>query len=87
MREAVARALREGGITFVQVEPPHSKFYRLTLLPDLFGGVNVTREWGRWPAGARPGIRSHHHATMTGARLHLGQLVERRLKRRYRMLP
>jgi predicted DNA-binding WGR domain protein len=36
-------------IRIVRVDPEVNmhRFYRLRLLPDLFGGVSLLREWGR----------------------------------------
>ena len=36
-------------IRFERVDPEANmyRFYRLRLLPDLFGGVSLLREWGR----------------------------------------
>ena len=43
----VERALSDGGILFTKSSPGFQCFYRLTLQPTLFGGVDLVREWGR----------------------------------------
>jgi hypothetical protein len=43
----VERALCDGGILFTKASPGFQCFYRLTLQPTLFGGVDLVREWGR----------------------------------------
>lgn len=43
----VERALSDGGILFGKATPGFRSFYRLTLQPTLFGGVDLVREWGR----------------------------------------
>jgi hypothetical protein len=43
----VERALSDGGILFTKASPGFQCFYRLTLQPTLFGGLDLVREWGR----------------------------------------
>jgi len=43
----VERALADGGILFTKAGPGCQCFYRLTLQPTLFGGLDLVREWGR----------------------------------------
>jgi hypothetical protein len=43
----VERALSDGGIQFSKASPGFQCFYRLTLQPTLFGGLDLVREWGR----------------------------------------
>lgn len=43
----VERALADGGVHFSRASPGFQCFYRLTLQPTLFGGVDLLREWGR----------------------------------------
>ncbi|WP_163851276.1 WGR domain-containing protein [Pseudooceanicola aestuarii] len=35
------------------------RFYRMTLQPDLFGGVSLVREWGRLGSGGRTVAECH----------------------------
>jgi len=41
------RALSDGGVMFTRGSPGFQCFYRLTLQPTLFGGLDLVREWGR----------------------------------------
>lgn len=50
------RALCDGGVLFSKSSPGFQCFYRLTLQPTLFGGVDLVREWG-WLA---PTLTTHH---------------------------
>jgi len=43
----VERALSHGGVLFGRASPGFQCFYRLTLQPTLFGGLDLVREWGR----------------------------------------
>jgi hypothetical protein len=43
----VERALCDGGILFGKATPGFRSFYRITLQPTLFGGLDLVREWGR----------------------------------------
>jgi hypothetical protein len=43
----VERALSDGGVLFTKASPGFQCFYRLTLQPTLFGGLDLVREWGR----------------------------------------
>jgi hypothetical protein len=50
------RALSDGGILFCKASPGFQCFYRLTLQPTLFGGLDLVREWGR----LAPTQSTHH---------------------------
>src|SRR5215831_782951 len=43
----VERALSDGGVLFTKASPGFQCFYRVTLQPTLFGGLDLVREWGR----------------------------------------
>ena len=38
-------------LTRIDAEKNIARFYRMTILPDMFGGVQLIRQWGR--IGAR----------------------------------
>ncbi|HXM58804.1 MAG TPA: WGR domain-containing protein [Candidatus Dormibacteraeota bacterium] len=50
------RVLCDGGVLFSKASPGFQCFYRLTLQPTLFGGVDLVREWGR----LAPTLTTHH---------------------------
>jgi hypothetical protein len=52
----VERALCDGGVLFTKTSPGFQCFYRLTLQPTLFGGLDLVREWGR----LAPSQTTHH---------------------------
>jgi len=52
----VERALCDGGVLFTKASPGFRCFYRLTLQPTLFGGIDLVREWGR----LAPSQTTHH---------------------------
>lgn len=48
-------------IQLKRIDPERNmrRFYRMTIQPDLFGGVSVVREWGR--IGARGQVKVERH--------------------------
>jgi hypothetical protein len=59
-----------------------TRYYRLTLMQDLFGQWVVLREWGSIPRRTVRWI-AMPTATYQEAQQLLASLIERRLKRRY----
>ena len=91
----VERALCDGGVLFSRATPGPRCFYRLTLQPTLFGGLDLVREWGRvaggWtgrarPAGGQAGRRRlvEHYPGVGEAVSPLGEAVRLRLRHGYR---
>jgi hypothetical protein len=81
----VERALSDGGILFSKAAPGFQCFYRLSLQPTLFGGLDLVREWGR----LAPSQTTHrrvveHHASPSEALAPLGDAVRVRLRHGYR---
>ncbi len=81
----VERALSDGGVLFTKASPGFQCFYRLTLQPTLFGGLDLIREWGR----LAPTQTTHHrvveHYTIrTDALVPLRDAVRVRLRHGYR---
>ena len=81
----VERALCDGGVLFSRASPGFQSFYRLTLQPTLFGGLDLVREWGRL-ARARTGSRRlvEHYSGVGEAVNPLGDAVKLRLRHGYR---
>ncbi len=79
------RALCDGGLLFTKASPGFRSFYRLTLQPTLFGGIDLVREWGR----LAPSLTTHHRAVehfgdRTSALAPLGEAIRVRLRHGYR---
>jgi hypothetical protein len=79
------RALCDGGVLFSKASPGFQCFYRLTLQPTLFGGVDLVREWGR----LAPTLTTHHrvvehYAARADALPPLRSAVHVRLRHGYR---
>jgi hypothetical protein len=53
----VERALSDAGLLFSRAGPGFQCFYRLTIQPTLFGGVDLVREWGRLAPTPAPSRR------------------------------
>ena len=58
-----------------------SRFYRLALEADLFGGVLLMKQWGRIGAGGR--IVAEHYASEALAASALQRQAERKRRRGY----
>jgi hypothetical protein len=81
----VERALSDGGILFTKASPGFQCFYRLTLQPTLFGGVDLVREWGRLAASQSTHRRLVEQYGRTGEVLEpLAEAVRVRLRHGYR---
>jgi hypothetical protein len=81
----VERALCDGGVLFTKASPGFQCFYRLTLQPTLFGGLDLVREWGR----LAPTQTTHHrvvenYRVRTDALSPLRDAVRVRLRHGYR---
>jgi len=59
-----------------------ARFYRLSIEPNLFGGVSLVRAWGRIGGASRAKIEFFDEATEAQRRL--GTWKERKLRRGYR---
>lgn len=57
------------------------RFYRLSLWPDLFGGVSVVREWGR--LGTRGQWKTDPYPSPDQAAQALARLHRQKLRRGY----
>lgn len=79
------RALSDGGIQFTRTSPGFQCFYRLTLQPALFGGLDLVREWGRL-APSQTTLRRvvEHHEGGSEVLDALGNAVRVRLRHGYR---
>jgi predicted DNA-binding WGR domain protein len=66
---------------FRNIDPSRNRYrwYALDLQPDLFGGLNLVRQWGR--IGQHGGSRRTEHFSDATSALRLA--AERRLKRAY----
>ena len=81
----VERALADGGVLFNKATPGYRCFYRITLQPTLFGGLDLVREWGRlWPNQAPHRRLVEHHERPAEALARLGEAVRVRLRHGYR---
>ena len=71
---------------FQSIDPTRNRFrwYLLDLQPDLFGGVNLVRRWGR--IGSPGKASSEHFADHEAANAALDAAVQRRRKRRYHVV-
>jgi hypothetical protein len=81
----VERALCDGGLLFSKASPGFQSFYRLTLQPTLFGGLDLVREWGRLapsPTTLRRVVE--HYGGRSEALPGLGDAVRVRLRHGYR---
>jgi hypothetical protein len=81
----VERALADGGVLFSKASPGFQCFYRLTLQPTLFGGLDLVREWGR----VAPSQTTHrrvvdHYGRTTDVLEPLAGAVRVRLRHGYR---
>jgi predicted DNA-binding WGR domain protein len=68
---------------FIRIKPESNMFryYQVQIMPDLFGGWNVVREWGRIGS---PGATSiDHRATLDDAWAELDAIARLRKKRGY----
>jgi hypothetical protein len=81
----VERALSEGGILFSKASPGFQCFYRLTLQPTLFGGLDLVREWGRLaPTQTTHRRVVEHYCRRADVLEPLGEAVRVRLRHGYR---
>lgn len=81
----VERALADGGILFSKASPGCQCFYRLTLQPTLFGGLDLVREWGRLaPTQSTHRRVVEHYERRVEALEPLGEAVRVRLRHGYR---
>ncbi len=81
----VERALSEGGLLFSKTSPGFQCFYRLTLQPTLFGGLDLVREWGRLAPSQTMQRRVVEHYDCGADMVEpLGQAVRVRLRHGYR---
>jgi predicted DNA-binding WGR domain protein len=81
----VERALSDGGILFGKASPGFQCFYRLTLQPTLFGGMDLVREWGRLAPSQTAQRRVLEHYDRRAEVLQaLGEAVRVRLRHGYR---
>ena len=81
----VERALSDGGILFTKASPGFQCFYRLTLQPTLFGGLDLVREWGRLAPSQTTHRRAVEHYGRRGDLLEpLADAVRVRLRHGYR---
>jgi hypothetical protein len=81
----VERALSDAGILFTKATPGFQCFYRITLQPSLFGGLDLVREWGR----LAPSQTTHrrvveHYEYRVEVLQPLGEAVRVRLRHGYR---
>lgn len=88
MRERMVQELTElllerGYLVVVCANSRSSKFYRLTLLPTLWGEVNLLREWGRRHA-IRPQHQLEHHQGAAELRRSVAMVLMQRLRHGYR---
>ena len=81
----VERALSDSGILFTKSSPGFQCFYRLTLQPTLFGGLDLVREWGRLAPSQTTQRRVVEHYERKGEVLEpLAEAVRVRLRHGYR---
>ena len=68
----------------IRIEPAKRcfRFYRLTLWPDLFGGVSLVREWGRIGSPGR--MRLDPYERLEDAMAALERLARAKRRRGYR---
>ena len=69
-------------LTRIRAERNEWRFYRMSLSPDLFGGVALARNWGRIGTSGRSRIDLHPNAS-TAANA-LAQLARSKRRRGYR---
>jgi hypothetical protein len=83
-----ALALESGGICLVRTDQPRmSRAYRYLVQPDLFGGFDLIREWGRWASRPhRPRRKVEPCVDLTALECRLRDHLRRRLRRGYRPL-
>jgi len=81
----IERTLSDGGLLFSRKSPGCQCFYRLTLQPTLFGGLDLVREWGRLAPGQSTSRRLVEHYAGRGEALGpLRDAVRVRLRHGYR---
>lgn len=81
----VERALCDGGLLFHKASPGIQSFYRVTLQPTLFGGLDLVREWGRLAPGSTTHRRvAEHYESRSAAMAPLAGAVRVRLRHGYR---
>jgi len=81
----VERALSDGGILFGKASPGFQCYYRLSLQPTLFGGLDLVREWGRLAPGPTAQRRAVEHYDRRSQVLGpLAEAVRVRLRHGYR---
>jgi hypothetical protein len=81
----VERALSDGGVLFNKASPGFQCFYRLTLQPTLFGGLDLVREWGRLaPTQTTHRRVVEHYGRRVEALEPLSEAVRVRLRHGYR---
>ncbi len=70
-------------VTMTRIEPDTNTFryYRLQLLPNLFGGISLVRQWGRIGARGQQAIRLFDSADQ--AREAFSKLHKAKLRRGY----
>ena len=81
----VERALCDGGLLFNKASPRFQSFYRLTLQPTLFDGLDLVREWGRMAPSPTTHHRVvEHYESRSEALAPLAGAVRVRLRHGYR---
>lgn len=82
----VERALADGGLLFNKASPGLRCFYRLSLQPTLFGGLDLVREWGRLGPGSTATHRRlvEHYEQRVDVLGPLADAVRVRLRHGYR---
>lgn len=81
------RALADGGLFFSRTDPGRQCYYRLSLQPTLFGGLDLVREWGRVGHDPLPRRLVEHYASLAELLPPLSEAVRVRLRHGYRARP
>jgi predicted DNA-binding WGR domain protein len=81
------RALADGGLLFSRRDPGRQCYYRLSLQPTLFGGLDLVREWGRIGPDPLPRRLVEHYASLAELLPPLSEAVRVRLRHGYRARP
>ncbi|MEP3846263.1 MAG: WGR domain-containing protein [Paracoccaceae bacterium] len=63
------------------------RFYRLRLMPDLFGGVSLLRKWGRIGTQGRHMIELFAEADRAKVSRAFARIQSRQPNRRFKLLP
>jgi hypothetical protein len=86
--EMVDRALAEGAVRLTLIDPGRRmrKYYRLGVQPNLFGGLDLVREWGPIPGGRRPPRIVEEYPDLPSLLARLGEQVKVRLNGGYSVL-